>query len=120
MTFFESITTCLRKYADFSGRATRPEFWWFVLFIALGAAVLSAANIASTEGTLYLGTTLSSIWSVATFLPFLAVGARRLQDTGRRPTQLFWLLVPIAGLIVIAIYAAEPSKADGAAEIPAA
>lgn len=110
MTFFDSIKSGLHKYADFTGRATRPEFWWFVLFVALGSAILSAFNIASSDGTLYLGTTLASIWSLATLLPLLAVMARRLHDTGRETIQLLWLLLPIAGLIVMAIYCAERSK----------
>lgn len=112
MNFLESIKSGLRKYADFTGRATRPEFWWFILFVALGNALLSAFNVSSTDGTLYLGTTLASVWSIATLLPTLAVTARRLHDTGRRATQLWWLLVPLAGLIVIAIHCAEPTKSS--------
>ena len=112
MNFLESIKSGLSKYADFTGRATRPEFWWFILFVALGNALLSAFNVSSTDGTLYLGTTLASVWSVATLLPTLAVTARRLHDTGRTTSQLWWLLLPIAGLIVIAVYCAEPTKAS--------
>ena len=41
MTFYESIRVCLRKYAEFNGRASRPEFWWFTLFVTLVAAVTS-------------------------------------------------------------------------------
>jgi uncharacterized membrane protein YhaH (DUF805 family) len=47
-------------------------------------------------------------------VPTIAVAVRRLRDTGRRWTELFWLLVPIAGLIVLALYLCDPSKADGA------
>lgn len=112
MSFIESIQTCVRKYADFTGRAARPEFWWFTLFVALGGALLQSFNVASTDGTLYLGTSLSGIWSVATLLPFLAVGTRRLRDTGRSWLNLFWFLVPIAGLIVLAIYFAQPSTPE--------
>ena len=112
MSFIESIQTCTSKFADFTGRAARPEFWWFTLFVALVSAALQSFNIGSTEGTLYLGTSLSGIWSVVTLLPFLAVATRRLRDTGRSWHHLFWFLVPIAGLIVLAIYLAEPGKTD--------
>lgn len=112
MNFIDAIKTGLRKYADFTGTATRPEFWWFVLFVALGAALLGALNISSSDSTLYLGTTLSSVWSIATLLPFLAVTARRLRETDRSPWNLFWFLVPIAGLIVLAIYCSQPAKSD--------
>ena len=116
MTFFESIAVCFRKYADFNGRAARSEFWWFLLFVALGNAVFQAFNVGSTDGTLYLGTTLSSIWSLLTLLPLLAVGARRLHDTGRSAIQLLWFFVPIAGLIVLALHFSEPAGAPNQKE----
>ncbi len=67
MTFYESIRICLKKYADFTGRASRPEFWWFMLFIILVASAL-----------VYVSQTLGSIFLIATLLPLLAAGTRRL------------------------------------------
>ncbi|MGR3634471.1 MAG: DUF805 domain-containing protein, partial [Shimia sp.] len=46
MTFSEAIRTCFSKYVDFSGRAARSEYWWFILFIALGNIVLSFVDAA--------------------------------------------------------------------------
>ncbi|WP_341951990.1 DUF805 domain-containing protein [Salinibacterium sp. TMP30] len=108
MTFFESISTVFRKYADFTGHASRPEYWWFVLFSFITTAILGSLNLTSSDGTLALGTSLSSAWSLALLLPQLAVTVRRLRDTGRDWTNIFWILVPIAGVIVLVIYLSQP------------
>lgn len=109
MNFTESIRTVLGKYADFEGRATRPEFWWWILFTVLVAAALNVFSVIPVGDGSSLGAILSGLWSVATLLPTLAVGVRRLRDAGYPWQNLFWILVPIAGLIVLAIYWAKPS-----------
>ncbi|MBU2537078.1 MAG: DUF805 domain-containing protein [Proteobacteria bacterium] len=105
MTFGESIRVCFSKYADFNGRASKPEFWWWTLFVILASL---AANI--------LGESASALFSLGTLLPGLAVGARRLHDTNRSGWfQLLWLL-PIIGWIVLIIWLAqsgrEPNRFD--------
>ena len=108
MTFFESIAVCIRKYADFTGTARRSEFWWFLLFVALGGGIFQAIYVGLDAP---LGTTLASIWALLTLLPMLAVSSRRLHDTGRSAIQLLWILVPIAGPIVLALHFSEPAGA---------
>ena len=127
MTFFEAIKTGFRKYADFTGRATRPEFWWWTLFTTLVSAALNALSVpmygvmysrmmdygpAFTNG--YSSFSLAGLWSIAVLLPSLAVAVRRLRDAGRKWTQLFWLLLPLAGLIVLIVRLCEPSVASTA------
>ena len=119
MTFFDSIQTNFRKYADFTGRASRPEFWWWVLFTTLVSAALNALSIPFNGGRLIeIGATatsfsayfsLSSVWGIAVLLPSLAVTVRRLRDAGRDWTEIFWILLPIAGLIILIVRLAEPS-----------
>lgn len=99
MTFFEAIRVCFSKYADFNGRASRAEYWWFTLFITLVASALA-----------YLSESAVSIFLIAVLLPFLAVGSRRLRDTGRSGWLQLYMLVPVAGIVVVWIYCAEPSK----------
>ncbi|WP_394254477.1 DUF805 domain-containing protein [Pseudoclavibacter helvolus] len=115
MTFFESIRTVFRKYADFTGTASRSEFWWWMLFDALVLTALGFINPTTVgdDGTIS-GGVLGSVWEVATLLPTLAVLVRRLRDTGRRWTNVFWLLVPVAGLIIITLYAIAPGRPSGA------
>jgi DNA-binding CsgD family transcriptional regulator len=106
MTFYESIRVCLTKYAEFNGRASRPEFWWFTLFVGLAAAALT-----------YLDENVARIFLIAMLLPQLAVGTRRLRDTGKSGWWQLFLLVPIAGLVLVGILWALPtsSLADEAA-----
>lgn len=112
MTFAQSIQTVFRKYAEFTGRATRPEFWWFVLFGAIGHAALNAFNLFTTQGTVYLGASLSGVFGIIIFLPSLAVTVRRLRDAGRSWAELFWILLPIAGIIVLIVHLCNPSRTD--------
>lgn len=110
MSFGDAITTVFRKYAEFTGRASRPEFWWFILFSTIVSTALGGLNLATPEGVIALGSSLASIWSVAVLVPTLAVAVRRLRDAGRRWTELFWLLLPLAGLIVLIVRLCEPSR----------
>ncbi len=138
MTFFESITTVFRKYAEFGGRASRSEFWWFTLFSALVASALGSLNLYSTtssiaggwmgpagfdgsatSSTLYLGASLAGLWSFVILLPSLAVTIRRLRDAGRQWVEIFWILLPIAGLIILIVRLAEPTVTDAPATPPA-
>lgn len=97
MGFFEAILVCFRKYAEFQGRASRSEFWWFALFVILVDAAMM--NISETLGSVFL---------IAVLLPFLAVGTRRLRDSGRSGWWQFFLLVPVGGIVVLGFLWAEP------------
>ncbi len=88
MTLVESIRTCFQKYFDFSGRASRPEFWWFFLCSFIAQAVL--------------GVFLPGIAFLVLIAPFLAVSARRLHDTGRSAWWLMSYLVSGVGSLLLA------------------
>jgi uncharacterized membrane protein YhaH (DUF805 family) len=99
MNFLDAVKVCFTKYADFNGCASRPEFWWWVLFTAVASAALQSVS-----------RDLSAAFSIATFLPGIAVTARRLHDTDRSGwLQLLWL-IPIIGWILLIIWCAEPGK----------
>lgn len=115
MSFGESITTVFRKYADFGGTATRPEFWWFALFSALVSSALNVFNVIPVGAHSSLGAILSGLWGVAVIVPSLAVAVRRLRDTGRGWANIFFVLIPIAGIIILIVFWAEPSKVQPAA-----
>ncbi len=97
MTFQESIQTCLNKYAEFEGKASRSELWWFHLAVALVTSALSL-----------LSTVVASIFLIAVLLPILAVGARRLNAVGKDKWWLLLWLIPVGGIIVLAIWWSEP------------
>ena len=97
VTFFESIRICLTKYAEFNGRASRSEFWWFMLFVTLVASAL-----------LYVSEAWSNVFLVAILLPLLAAGSRRLHEIGKSGWLQLYLLVPVGGIIMLGIWWAMP------------
>jgi len=99
MTFAESVSTCLKKYVDFNGVASRSEFWWFMLFVFIVAVVLGWAS-----------PLLANIFGLAMLLPELAVGARRLHDTGRSGWWQLLLLLPVIGVIILIVFWVQDSK----------
>lgn len=94
MTFVDSIKTCFSKYADFKGRASRSEYWWFMLFYVIVYVALMV--LAAT-----LETPLLAVAILALFIPILAVSARRLHDTDRSGWMMLIGLIPLVGLLVI-------------------
>ena len=101
MTFLESIKTCLSRYADFKGRAGRPEFWWFVLFQFL---VMGVASL--------LGDVVNGLAGLALLLPSLAVNARRLHDVGRSGWWLLLWFIPLVGLVVLVYWCAQSGEPE--------
>ncbi len=97
MTFGESIRVCLTKYADFAGRASRAEFWWFMLFVVLVVSALT-----------YLSRALAEVFLIAMALPLLAAGTRRLRDSGKSGWWQLFLLVPVGGLVIVGYMWALP------------
>ena len=94
MTFTESVESCFSKYVTFSGRASRSEYWWFYL-----AYILACFAGGFTDGL--LGTSfISLIAYLVMLLPCLAVGVRRMHDTGHSG---WWLIVPIANIVFCVI-----------------
>lgn len=102
--------TALKKYADFSGRAQRSEYWYFILFyflIYLGLFVISAVGgrvIGSAVGVLLI------LFSLAMLIPSLSVCARRLHDTDRTGWWMLISLVPLLGGIILLIFLVQDSQ----------
>lgn len=101
MTFSQSIKTCfVTKYATFSGRASRSEFWFFFLFNLVVSWLLSAIGGAASANAFY---GLLLIYGLIALIPNLAVTVRRLHDTGRSGGWWFICLIPIIGSIWLLI-----------------
>jgi uncharacterized membrane protein YhaH (DUF805 family) len=97
----------LKKYAVFSGRSRRMEYWYFVLFNIIVSIVLGVID-GLLLGTLDSGMgagLLSGIYSLAVLIPTLAVTVRRLHDIDRSGWWILIALVPLIGVIVLLVFA---------------
>jgi len=99
MGFSDAIRACWAKYATFTGRSPRSEYWYFVLFQVI--ANLVAGLIGAEIGLKLIGTFVE----VLLFLPGLAVGVRRLHDIDKSGWWLLLGLVPLIGWVFIIIWA---------------
>jgi uncharacterized membrane protein YhaH (DUF805 family) len=100
MDFGQAIKICLNKYATFTGRAQRSEYWYFFLFMVIVnivASVLDSAIFGDVP-VLYLIATLALI------VPSIAAGVRRLHDTDKSGWWLLLGLIPVVGAIVLIVF----------------
>ena len=115
MTFSESIKTCLSKFVTWQGRASRSEYWYFILFAMICYVVASIIDRA-------LGTTFSmtnpvsgevqsmgygyvyALTGLVLLLPGLAVLVRRLHDTNRSGWWYWIVLIPLIGIILLIVW----------------
>jgi uncharacterized membrane protein YhaH (DUF805 family) len=98
-----AVRQALSQYATFRGRATRAEFWWFFLLLALVIAVGALVDRA-------LGTAVAvQVLSLPLLLPFIAVGVRRLHDIGRSGWWYLVAFVP-AGALLLYVFWVLPGK----------
>ena len=103
MDFGKSISYCFSNYFNFNGRGQRSEFWWFYLFawmLSLGGSVLDFTTTGYGYGVFYY------ITAIATFIPAIAAGARRLHDVNKSG---WWLLITftVIGLIPLIYWACK-------------
>jgi uncharacterized membrane protein YhaH (DUF805 family) len=98
MTFGEAVRSGFDHYVKFDGRASRPAFWWWVLFVVLASV---GANIID----LAIGAPVfSAIVGLGLLLPNLSVAIRRLHDTDRTGWWVLIWLIPLIGWIVLLVF----------------
>ena len=109
----------LKKYADFSGRAQRAEYWYFVLFYILFFIALAIIDglIGSYNHAIDIGL-LGGIFMLAMFVPSLAVTVRRLHDTSRSGWWILISLIPLVGGIILLVFTCLDSAPGGNAYGP--
>lgn len=118
MKFWTAVKTCFQKYFDFKGRAQRTEYWWFYLFLTLVGIGLFFVDAllypiffpGNAEGLTYAQgvvaglasdtTILSNVFSLATLIPTLSAGARRLHDIDKSG---WWQILPLAPIVLLAV-----------------
>lgn len=102
MEFGEAVKICLGKYATFSGRAPRSEYWWFYLFTFIAMTVGGLIDLLLWEklGWLY------GIIGLLLFLPGLTASVRRLHDRDRSGWWLLLGAIPLVGTIILIVWLA--------------
>ena len=107
MNFFEAIKSYFRNYATFKGRASRSEFWYAALFtflVTVAIDIVSPGHRSMMGDWEYMDSSpLSNLWSLATLVPTLAITWRRLHDVDKSGKYFFWILLPIAGVIMLLV-----------------
>jgi uncharacterized membrane protein YhaH (DUF805 family) len=109
MNFTDAVTAVFKKYTDFSGRSLRSEFWYWILFTFLVSIVLSIMDSILFNSNISLADSngpLEIIFNLATLVPTVSVGARRLHDVDKSG---WWQLIAITvvGLIPLIIWFAR-------------
>jgi len=100
MGFVDAVKLGFQRYATFSGRSSRAEYWWWVLFALIAGAI---------AGT--ISETLGGVFALGTLLPGLAVAARRLHDIDKSGWwQLIWF-IPLIGWIFLIVWLVRPGDA---------
>lgn len=98
MNFVEAIQSGFSNYVNFSGRAQRSAYWWWVLFTVIVDIVASLIDAAISAQI------IATIAGLALLLPSIAVGVRRLHDLDKSGWWLLIALVPLVGIIVLIIF----------------
>ncbi len=106
VTFVEAITMALtQNYCNFTGRASRAEYWWYCLFNVILSTILT-----TNFGNGTVGLIVSGIVSLALFLPGLGLAVRRLHDIGKSGWWLLLGIVPLIGWIILIVWYVKPSQ----------
>jgi len=113
MSFGAAISSFFTKYATFSGRARRSEFWFVVLFttlVSVAISIVAPGTVTELNGfEVQQQSMLSNLWSLATLVPSLSLTWRRLHDVNKSGNYFFFILVPIVGAILLFIQLVKDS-----------
>lgn len=114
MILLDYFKLCLsQKFATFSGRARRQEYWLFYLDCMIVSSALSSMSLSLVHNIVanVIVTTISVAWTLFILIPSLAVLVRRLHDTNRSGWWLLIWLLPVIGWIVLFVFTLLPGTA---------
>ena len=116
MGFSVAVVTCFAKYATFSGRARRAEFWWFAVFNVAVMIILSVIDLGFGSPHRWMmgdggPSPVGGLYWLAVLLPSLAVTVRRLHDTDRSGWWILIEFVPLVGPLILIWFLATPGTA---------
>ena len=107
-TFSEAFPMVMKKFATFSGRASRPEFWyfWLTCFLVNFIFNMIVQLVGQESAVSNIVAIVQGLFSLAVIIPYIAVAVRRLHDTNRTGWWCLLLLVPVIGWIILLIFLA--------------
>ena len=109
VSFGEAINLAIgRNYCNFSGRASRSEYWWFALFTFIIGLVLTPFSLSDST----FGTIVCSVVNLALLLPSLGIAVRCLHDIGKSGWWIFITLIPLVGIIIFIVWMCKDSMPD--------
>ncbi len=108
MGFGQAISHNLSNMTNFSGRAGRSEFWWWILALYLINILVSLVTGVGRYDSGFLAW-IGTIIAIVLWLATLAVGCRRLHDTGKSGWLQLLLLIPCVGFIVLVVFWVQPT-----------
>lgn len=112
MNFGQAISSYWRNYANFKGRSSKRAYWWTVLFLLLAGSAVSILFPGQTTAVEIMGqmvdvrenSAMENLWSLATIIPSLALSVRRLHDIGKSGHNLWFVLIPLVGAIMLLVW----------------
>jgi len=128
-SFGQAVSRYFKKYATFSGRASRSEFWWVFLFNAIVGAVIwilsltlgvaggqvdPATNVLVPGPGFTIVMIIAALWGLGTIIPYLAVTWRRFHDTNKSGAFWFLTFIPFVGSIIVLVLLALETNPAGA------
>ena len=115
--FAVAVKRFFKKYATFSGRASRSEYWWWALVNGVVTLVLTGGTLLSEGGSQSVVGMLVSpvliLWALATIVPSLALTVRRLHDSNKSGWMYLLGLIPIVGGIIVLVFVILPAEPAG-------
>ena len=107
VTFEQAVRSAIQQhYCDFSGRASRSQYWWYVLFTVILSAILQAFGVFSPK----VASVLVGIINLALFLPGLGLAVRRLHDINKSGWFILLAFIPVVGAIILIIWFCKESE----------
>ncbi|MBD5289145.1 MAG: DUF805 domain-containing protein [Bacteroides sp.] len=105
-TFQEALRSAIvENYCNFEGRASRSQYWWYVLFTALLGFLIGIIFGEETTGNIIQG-----IVTLALLLPGLGLAVRRLHDIGKSGWWIFLAFIPLVGAIILIVWFCQNSQ----------
>jgi uncharacterized membrane protein YhaH (DUF805 family) len=101
MEIWEATKLAFKNYATFTGKTSRPDYWYFALALLLLSAIAGV-----------LDGDVQTIVAIATLIPWASASARRLRDSGKTMNNFWWLLLPVVGWVIFFVQLAQPAMQE--------